>query len=123
MGRRGRFAALVFAMTVITGGVALALFSPNGKKQSPLRPLEDCLRSETESGWHLIHTPDRSGPYRREGMAILQHGEGKGGAEWKRGTDRIRHQFDRLAGMEQIAVALETADGQLTVAVLARERR
>ena len=85
----------------------------------PLQPLEEALASELFAGWELVERPDLPGPYRRHPVPHIVT-KGSGGARgWNNGRNKIEYEFKQRDDADQMGVPLETADGRLTVALLA----
>ena len=86
----------------------------------PLQPLDEAIGFEVAGGWQLTRYPNLPGPYRRIPVPHqTAKGQG-GGARWRSGVHEVGHKFAERSDVEQLAVPLETADGRLTVALLAR---
>ncbi|MDY3560315.1 hypothetical protein R5W23_001547 [Gemmata sp. JC673] len=118
MRKRGRIGVAFLILTVVlVAGLAVAGRQP---EPPPLLTLDDAIGFEVAGGWRVVQSPDLAGPYRRGGLPHqTAKGQG-GGARWRNRMGEASHQFVSQQGAEQLAVPLETVDGRLTVAVLAR---
>ena len=106
--------AVLTCAAILTTGCA----KPNEAIERPLLTLEESLVSMTDSGWEIVKRPDLAGPYRYYPTPHHENRGGSGRITWKNERSQTSHRFTRDDECEQVAVPLETANGQLTVAVL-----
>ena len=116
MGLRTRLSLFVIAL--LLAAAALFVTTRPASPPDPLLPLDEALAFEMDSGWRLVERPAHPGPFRRHPVPH-QLGRGQaGGRTWNNGITKAAYKFIPRDDAEQLAVPLETADGQLVVALL-----
>ena len=118
MGKRWRKAAVVVVLVAVVVWAAVADRRPTGLP--PLKPLDDAVGPEVAAGWRVVRPPELPGPYRRVATPFQTPKGGGGEGWWRNKAGDARQKLTPEPGVEQMAVPLETVDGRITVAVLAR---
>jgi hypothetical protein len=122
MRRKTGLAAIALALLIAVVTIfPLARPAPT-PPQAALQPLGEALAFEIDGGWQLAKPPAHPGPFRRHQVPhYLSRGQG-GGAGWNNGQAKVSYKFTPRDDADQIAVPLETVDGQLVVALLVYPR-
>jgi hypothetical protein len=110
-------ATLLFAFLTLT---IISLLPNRLFVKSESRPLltwNDLKEKHIADGYRIVHEPHLPGPYKIEGRITSNRGDRGRGGGWENKKSKVRFQFTAPENGYQLAVGLETEDGQMTVAI------